>query len=92
MMRLCRFHPLLVNSHFFLLLTFFYTDKSVQYTLQSVIYHHGKSATAGHFTTAVRRGDGTWIGISDDEIFGLVIGDVVRESEGKQAYMLFYGR
>ncbi|KAF3918396.1 hypothetical protein ABW20_dc0104705 [Dactylellina cionopaga] len=55
------------------------TSRSAQktiYKLISVVYHHGKSATNGHYTVDVKRQDG-WIRIDDTIVKRISSSDVV---------------
>ncbi|KAI2206211.1 hypothetical protein LOZ16_005204 [Ophidiomyces ophidiicola] len=48
-----------------------------KYRLTGVIYHHGKSASGGHYTVELRRQDGReWIRIDDTEILRVRSDDV----------------
>ncbi|KAF3080357.1 hypothetical protein TWF569_001659 [Orbilia oligospora] len=47
-----------------------------RYKLTSVVYHHGKSATNGHYTVDVKRQDG-WIRIDDTVVKRITGNDVV---------------
>jgi ubiquitin carboxyl-terminal hydrolase 10 len=82
------------------------TPKPVTYRLFGVVYHHGHSATGGHYTVAVARPDGTgWLHFDDDTV-QTVPADAVVVSEdevragragligGRErcAYLLFYQR
>ena len=82
------------------------TAKSVEpvhYKLYGVLYHHGESASCGHYTVDVLRrnennggGEG-WLYIDDEvvstlqheDVFG---GDDNELVDGRCAYMLFYCR
>lgn len=37
-------------------------------TIFTVVYHHGRQATGGHYTTSIRKQDGQWINIDDTTI------------------------
>ncbi|KAK6360768.1 hypothetical protein TWF730_006892 [Orbilia blumenaviensis] len=56
------------------------TSQLPQYKLISVVYHHGKSATNGHYTVDVNRQDG-WIRI-DDTVVKRITGDDVVVDDG----------
>ncbi|KAF3923498.1 hypothetical protein ABW21_db0208768 [Orbilia brochopaga] len=50
-----------------------------QYKLISVVYHHGKNATTGHYTSDVRRGDG-WLRIDDTIVRRIQESDVTPDT------------
>ena len=65
----------------------------------TVIYHHGKSATGGHYTVDLLRQDHSeWIRVDDTQIEAISESDVsvVSPDKGldkdKVAYLLFYQR
>ena len=75
----------------------------VRYKLHGVLYHHGESASSGHYAVDVlhRSGDGNseeaWLHIDDEAVNAVqhedVFGDNTNELEDDQcAYMLFYCR
>jgi ubiquitin carboxyl-terminal hydrolase 10 len=78
----------------------------VTYRLFGVVYHHGHSATGGHYTVAVARPDGTgWLHFDDETVQAVPAADVVVSEEevrngragligGRErcAYLLFYQR
>lgn len=51
----------------------------VQYKLVGVVYHHGKSATNGHYTVDVRRQDG-WIRMDDTTVKRVSERDVLADN------------
>lgn len=78
----------------------------VKYRLFGVVYHHGYSATGGHYTVSVARPDGTgWLHFDDESVQPVPVEDVVVSEEearggraglvgGRErcAYLLFYQR
>jgi ubiquitin carboxyl-terminal hydrolase 10 len=55
----------------------------MRYRLNSVVYHHGKNASGGHYTADVRRQDGReWIRIDDTVIRRLRSEDVAEGGAG----------
>ncbi|WWC66816.1 uncharacterized protein I206_100723 [Kwoniella pini CBS 10737] len=79
---------------------------SIKYRLFGVVYHHGVSASGGHYTVAVSRQDGGgWIHFDDENVTNIPKEDVIvskEEAENgkigliggreKTAYLLFYQR
>ncbi|BEI86095.1 hypothetical protein CcaverHIS002_0603820 [Cutaneotrichosporon cavernicola] len=82
------------------------TAQAIKYRLFGVVYHHGHSATGGHYTVAVSRPDGTgWLHFDDEAVQPVPTDDVVvSEDEARNgragliggrercAYLLFYQR
>ncbi|KLT43572.1 cysteine proteinase [Cutaneotrichosporon oleaginosum] len=82
------------------------TQQPIKYRLFGVVYHHGYSATGGHYTVAVSRPDGTgWLHFDDEAVQPVPAEDVVVSEEeartgragligGRErcAYLLFYQR
>lgn len=80
----------------------------VEYRLCSVIYHHGRSATGGHYTVSLRQKNNKWINIDDTDIFQVAptevavnrVEEVLRLSlpsshdgvPDRSPYLLFYTR
>lgn len=58
----------------------------------SVVYHWGKSATDGHYTTAVRRSDGRWMHIDDTTVLPLNESELFKVNSDRSEYLLFYQR
>ncbi|KAM0747240.1 cysteine proteinase [Meredithblackwellia eburnea MCA 4105] len=54
------------------------TGKPIRYQLYGVVYHHGKSASGGHYTVAVRQqiNSNSWVHIDDTSIRPISPGDV----------------
>jgi len=50
--------------------------RSIKYSLSGVIYHHGRSATGGHYTVSLKQQDGHWINIDDTNIRPISLADV----------------
>ncbi|WRT63814.1 uncharacterized protein IL334_000739 [Kwoniella shivajii] len=79
---------------------------TIKYRLFGVVYHHGASASGGHYTVAVSRQDGAgWIHFDDENVTNIPKEDVIvskEEAESgkmgliggreKTAYLLFYQR
>ncbi|KAF8077550.1 hypothetical protein FPV67DRAFT_1603374 [Lyophyllum atratum] len=74
---------------------------AARYRLFGVVYHHGQSASGGHYTLDVlhpaRPIPEGWMRIDDELVSDLRADDVFgaqdrQEEEGKAAYMLFYQR
>ena len=71
--------------------------KPAHYTLCGVLYHHGKSASGGHYTVDVLHpnGDGDaeniWLRINDKVVSPVRHEDVFGEHDDERcAYLLFY--
>lgn len=62
------------------------SNQKTLYKLLSVICHHGKHVTNGHYTCDVRQSTGHWIHYDDSEVQGIREEDVLK----KTAYVLFY--
>ncbi|WWC58142.1 uncharacterized protein I303_100677 [Kwoniella dejecticola CBS 10117] len=79
---------------------------AIKYKLFGVVYHHGTSASGGHYTVAVSRQDGGgWIHFDDENVTNIPKEDVIISKEeaesgkigligGRErtAYLLFYQR
>jgi ubiquitin carboxyl-terminal hydrolase 10 len=76
-----------------------------RYTLYGVLYHHGTSASGGHYTVDVfhpnahghggSEGEGTWLRIDDESVSAVRHEDVFgthENADGRCAYLLFYRR
>ena len=66
-----------------------------KYALFGVVYHHGRLASGGHYTVAVKRQDDEgWIHIDDTHTCPMPIEDVIQygtnSSDQGHAYLLFY--
>lgn len=63
------------------------------YRLFAVVYHHGNSATGGHYTTDVFQiGLNGWLRIDDQTVKVINQYQVVRPSADRTAYLLYYRR
>ncbi|XP_069492361.1 ubiquitin carboxyl-terminal hydrolase 10 isoform X2 [Ambystoma mexicanum] len=63
------------------------------YRLFSVVYHHGNSATGGHYTTDVFQiGLNGWLRIDDQSVKVINQYQVVKPSADRTAYLLYYRR
>eukprot|EP00158_Paraphelidium_tribonemae_P004832 Partr_v1_DN26990_c0_g1_i2_m7172 putative ubiquitin carboxyl-terminal hydrolase len=58
-----------------------------KYCLFAAVYHHGKSATDGHYTCEVRRSNGEWMNFDDVLISRISIFEPPKD---RSAYILFY--
>jgi len=77
-------------------------SRAVRYSLYGVVYHHGASASGGHYTVAVRqqRDANSWLEIDDTSVRPISQAEVVvAPGGGKQqgggyqdAYLLLYNR
>ncbi|EGW30259.1 uncharacterized protein SPAPADRAFT_57083 [Spathaspora passalidarum NRRL Y-27907] len=69
------------------------TSAEIKYRLTSVVYHHGSSADAGHYTTDVFKSDDSQWWRIDDANFKEISTDDVQNHGGddiKNAYILLY--
>ncbi|XP_046898190.1 ubiquitin carboxyl-terminal hydrolase 10 isoform X1 [Hypomesus transpacificus] len=63
------------------------------YRLFAVVYHHGNSATGGHYTTDVFHiGLNGWLRIDDQAVKVINQYQVVKQSAERTAYLLYYRR
>ncbi|KAM6430116.1 ubiquitin carboxyl-terminal hydrolase 10 isoform 2-T2 [Liasis olivaceus] len=63
------------------------------YRLFAVVYHHGNSATGGHYTTDVFQiGLNGWLRIDDQAVKVVTQHQVVKPSAERTAYLLYYRR
>uniref|UniRef100_A0A8C5FEB9 Ubiquitin carboxyl-terminal hydrolase n=1 Tax=Gadus morhua TaxID=8049 RepID=A0A8C5FEB9_GADMO len=63
------------------------------YRLFAVVYHHGNSATGGHYTTDVFHiGLNGWLRIDDQAVKVINQYHVVKQSAERSAYLLYYRR
>uniref|UniRef100_A0A3P9KJS8 Ubiquitin carboxyl-terminal hydrolase n=1 Tax=Oryzias latipes TaxID=8090 RepID=A0A3P9KJS8_ORYLA len=63
------------------------------YRLFAVVYHHGNSATGGHYTTDVFHiGLNGWLRIDDQTVKIINQYQVVKQSAERTAYLLYYRR
>lgn len=61
--------------------------------LFAVVYHHGNSATGGHYTTDVFQiGLNGWLRIDDQAVKVINQYQVVKSSAERTAYLLYYRR
>lgn len=59
----------------------------------TVVYHHGSSATGGHYTTDVFQiGLSGWLRIDDQTVRVVSQCQVVKAAAGRTAYLLYYRR
>ena len=59
----------------------------------AVVYHHGSSATGGHYTTDVFQiGLNGWLRIDDQTVKVVSQQQVVRPAAERTAYLLYYRR
>ena len=58
-----------------------------------VVFHHGKNATGGHYTTNVfHPGINSWVKIDDSRIQTVSVQDVLKFSSPRMPYLLYYRR
>ena len=66
-------------------------------TRSLVVYHHGKSATGGHYTCDILRQNNQWLHVDDTTITlisaeDVVVTDIPTQATDRLAYLLFYMR
>ncbi|CAG8500246.1 hypothetical protein C2G38_2032110 [Gigaspora rosea] len=71
--------------------------KVIEYQLFGVVYHHGKSATGGHYTADILRYDDEWLHVDDTTITQISAEEVAilenpTQPTDRSAYILFYMR
>ena len=57
-----------------------------------VVYHHGKMATGGHYTTDMFHPVYGWLRADDIKVKTVPLGFVLKPTQGKDPYVLFYRR
>jgi ubiquitin carboxyl-terminal hydrolase 10 len=63
------------------------------YKLFAVVYHHGKKATGGHYTTAVfHPAINNWITMDDSLVKHVSVRTVLKNIPGRVPYLLYYRR
>ncbi|XP_041375605.1 ubiquitin carboxyl-terminal hydrolase 10-like [Gigantopelta aegis] len=63
------------------------------YKLFAVVFHHGKNATGGHYTTNVfHPGISSWVKIDDSRIQAVSVQEVLKFSAPRMPYLLYYRR
>lgn len=70
-------------------------EKNIKFVLFAVVYHHGMSASGGHYTVdLLRQGLHSWIRIDDTHISHILPEHVIPSSDSPNrfAYLLFYLR
>ncbi|KAG5518869.1 hypothetical protein PMAC_002400 [Pneumocystis sp. 'macacae'] len=70
-------------------------DKNMKFVLFAVVYHHGMSASGGHYTVDLRQDTQSWIRVDDTHISYILPEHVVpspAELPNRFAYLLFYLR
>eukprot|EP01047_Picozoa_sp_COSAG01_P005466 COSAG01_NODE_187_length_22645_cov_44.301565_10_plen_1764_part_00 len=60
---------------------------SIRYRLTAVMLHHSTSAAGGHYTTLVRRTDGHWFEMNDDQTTALHPDAVLRHRQAVCAFL-----
>lgn len=57
----------------------------------TVVHHHGKNATGGHYTCDVLRESGCWLDFDDSDVEEIPSSQVTGKMDGSE-YLLFYHR
>ena len=59
----------------------------------SVVYHHGKTSTGGHYTTSVfHPGINGWVHSDDSNVKTVLVRDVLKYVPQRVPYLLYYRR
>ncbi|KAJ7374720.1 Ubiquitin carboxyl-terminal hydrolase 10 [Desmophyllum pertusum] len=69
-----------------------YSAAQKTYKLFAVVYHHGKNAWGGHYTSDVYHPTHGWIRADDTRLKIVPFNYVLKPTQGKDPYMLFYRR
>lgn len=69
-----------------------YSAAQKTYKLFAVVYHHGKNAWGGHYTSDVCHATHGWIRADDTRLKVVPFNYVLKPTQGKDPYMLFYRR
>lgn len=69
-------------------------SRGVSYRLTAVVYHHGKTATGGHYTTdlLISHTESQWIRVDDDVVLPISVSQVLEPKPERQAYLFFYNK
>ncbi|XP_078364654.1 ubiquitin carboxyl-terminal hydrolase 10-like isoform X2 [Oculina patagonica] len=69
-----------------------YSAAQKTYKLFAVVYHHGKNAWGGHYTSDVHHPTHGWIRADDTRLKIVPFNYVLKPTQGKDPYVLFYQR
>ena len=58
----------------------------------AVVYHHGKTASGGHYTADVHHPTMGWVRADDTRLKTVPINFVLKPVQGKDPYLLYYRR
>ncbi|KNE63557.1 hypothetical protein AMAG_08666 [Allomyces macrogynus ATCC 38327] len=66
--------------------------RDTEYRLFAVVYHHGHTASGGHYTCDLLESEanGTWIRTDDTDLARVATADVLAEKPDREPYLLFY--
>ncbi|KAJ3364224.1 hypothetical protein GGF31_000571 [Allomyces arbusculus] len=66
--------------------------RDTEYRLFAVVYHHGRTASGGHYTCDLLESEAhsTWIRTDDTDLARVATADVLAEKPDREPYLLFY--
>ncbi|XP_031571370.1 ubiquitin carboxyl-terminal hydrolase 10-like isoform X2 [Actinia tenebrosa] len=69
-----------------------YSIAQKSYKLIAVVYHHGKTACGGHYTTDMCHPIHGWVRADDTKLKSVPVNHVLKPIQGKDPYLLYYCR